>query len=92
MDRSLQDTRISLHTPIIGRDGSEITEIAVPKGTTTVVAILAANVNPDLWGPDAAEWKPERWLGELPSAIGQAKMPGIYSHLMTFLGGGRSCM
>ncbi|GLB40486.1 putative cytochrome P450 [Lyophyllum shimeji] len=40
---------------------------------------------------DAAEWKPERWLSPLPQAVQDAHIPGIYSNLMTFLGGGRAC-
>ncbi|EEB98095.1 hypothetical protein MPER_02458 [Moniliophthora perniciosa FA553] len=45
-----------------------------------------------LWGPDALEWKPERWLEPLPAVIPEARIPGVYSHLMTFNGGGRSCI
>ncbi|TBU52591.1 hypothetical protein BD310DRAFT_831896 [Dichomitus squalens] len=43
-------------------------------------------------GDDAYEWKPERWLGPLPETVERAAIPGVYSHLMTFLGGGRSCI
>ncbi|KAI0697096.1 cytochrome P450 [Cerioporus squamosus] len=35
---------------------------------------------------------PERWLGPLPEALENANIPGVYSHLMTFFGGQRSCM
>ncbi|KAJ3889725.1 cytochrome P450 [Lentinula edodes] len=54
--------------------------------------ILNANRDPELWGPDVLEWKPERWLSPLPDAILNSKMPGVYSHLMTFNGGSRSCI
>ncbi|KAF9229902.1 hypothetical protein BU15DRAFT_57751, partial [Melanogaster broomeanus] len=45
-----------------------------------------------VWGEDALEWKPDRWLKPLPLSVTEAHVPGIYSHLMTFLGGGRACI
>ncbi|KAJ3808173.1 cytochrome P450-like protein [Lentinula lateritia] len=41
---------------------------------------------------NAGEWKQERWLSPLPKALLEVRIPGVYSHLMTFLGGGRSCI
>ncbi|KAJ3818991.1 hypothetical protein F5880DRAFT_1164843 [Lentinula raphanica] len=35
---------------------------------------------------------PERWLSPLPGELADARIPGVYSHLMTFIGGGRSCI
>ncbi|KAF8150009.1 cytochrome P450 [Crassisporium funariophilum] len=87
-----QDILLPLKTPIKGQDGQEIHEIHVPKGTEIHVSIIGANQNPEIWGPDAYEWKPERWLQPLPSTVVDARVPGIYSHLMTFLGGGRACI
>jgi cytochrome P450 len=85
---------LPLAKPITGRDGSTITEIHVPKGTEVHVGIRNSNINPELWGEDAEQWKPERWLNPLPKSLTEAdsKVPGVYSHLMTFLGGARSCM
>jgi len=45
-----------------------------------------------MWGPDVYEWKPERWLNPLPESVTNARIPGVYSHLLTFNGGGRSCI
>lgn len=39
------------------------------------------NRSAKLWGPDALEWKPERWMGELPESVLSARLPGIYSNL-----------
>ncbi len=41
----------------------------------------AANDAPELWGDDAHEWKPERWLSPLPKAVEDAHIPGVYSNL-----------
>ncbi|KAF4617774.1 hypothetical protein D9613_006308 [Agrocybe pediades] len=87
-----RDTILPFSNPIKGLDGSEIREIPIPAGTNVVVAIAAANCNPELWGPDSYEWKPERWLKSLPEAVSQARIPGVYSNLMSFLGGGRACI
>ncbi|KAJ3980085.1 cytochrome P450 [Lentinula detonsa] len=90
--RARQDTVIPLHQPITGLDGTEMHEVAIPKNTSVIVSISNANRNSDLWGEDADEWKPERWLSPLPKALVDARIPGVYSHLMTFIGGGRSCI
>ncbi|KAH7873912.1 cytochrome P450 [Lentinula edodes] len=90
--RARQDAIIPLLKPIIGLDGTEIHEVAVPNDTAVIVSLSNSNRNSDLWGEDADEWKPERWLSPLPKALVEARIPGVYSHLMTFLGGGRSCI
>ncbi|KAG5733846.1 Cytochrome P450 3A9, partial [Termitomyces sp. T112] len=87
-----KDILLPLSTPIKGIDGREMDSILVPKNTEIFIAILNANRDPLLWGPDSLEWKPERWLAPIPEALHDAHMPGIYSHLLTFLGGGRACI
>ncbi|KAF9065024.1 cytochrome P450 [Rhodocollybia butyracea] len=82
--------------------------VTVPVGTTLFVGIAGANRLESVWGSDAKVmlksekiWgstahevqrfgKPERWLSnENPSSI---RLPSIYSGMLSFLGGGRSCM
>jgi cytochrome P450 len=72
---------LPLSKPIIGSNGQDVTEIMVPNGTNIIISVRGSNTNPDLWGADAHEWKPERWLLPLPKAVIEAHMPGIYSHL-----------
>ncbi|KAF8968283.1 cytochrome P450 [Flammula alnicola] len=87
-----QDVVLPLSSPIKGLDGQEIREIFIPNDTNIIVGIMASNRNPELWGPDVLEWKPERWLEPLPETVIRAHLPGIYSHLMTFIGGSRACI
>jgi len=87
-----KDIVLPLSKPIRGVDGKDISEIPIPNNTTIVVGIMASNRNPEIWGEDALEWKPERWLSPLPDSVAAARLPGIYSNMMTFLGGGRSCI
>ncbi|KAF7344511.1 Rint-1 family protein [Mycena sanguinolenta] len=86
-----QDVALTTSTPITV-NGSPVTEIPVPAETGIFVSILSANRNPAVWGPDVLEWKPERWLSPLPQSVIDAKVPGIYANLMTFIGGGRACI
>ncbi|THU91600.1 cytochrome P450 [Dendrothele bispora CBS 962.96] len=90
--RSTQDAVLPLSKPITGIDGTVMTEIHVPKNTYILVSALNSNRDPDIWGPDALEWKPERWLSSLPNELIEAHIPGVYSHLMTFNAGWRSCI
>ncbi|KAG5635672.1 hypothetical protein H0H81_010449 [Sphagnurus paluster] len=87
-----RDASVPLSAPIKGIDGREMHSIMIPKGTKVFISILNANRDPALWGPDSHEWKPERWLSPLPQALADARVPGIYSNLMTFFGGGRACI
>ncbi|KAH8105401.1 cytochrome P450 [Cristinia sonorae] len=89
---AMKDTVLPLGTPIRGKDGKIISEVTIPKGTGVVIGILACNVNPAIWGPDAHEWKPERFMNPLPDTVAEARIPGVYSNLMSFLGGGRACI
>ena len=58
-----------------------ISEIPLPKDTTILVGVMSSNTYKALWGGDAYEWKPERWLAPLPGEVGKANIPGIYANL-----------
>ncbi len=55
--------------------------IFLAKGTVVVYNSYAMHRSPDLWGPDASEFKPERWEKE-------TKLP---SKFVPFGGGARIC-
>lgn len=70
-----------LYTPIRGVDGTIMHEIVVPKGTLILPSLTHCNVTNTLWGDDALEWKPERWLVPLPKTVLDARIPGVYSNM-----------
>ncbi|KIK38713.1 hypothetical protein CY34DRAFT_90524 [Suillus luteus UH-Slu-Lm8-n1] len=108
-------TTLPLHFPVRSSSGAELSAIAIPENTIVLISILAANRNRAIWGDDANEWKPERWLSSTGRKDGQGvnvtfdsveagpsapalgvkdgvRYPGVYSNMMTFLGGSRSCI
>ncbi|KDR76156.1 hypothetical protein GALMADRAFT_463306 [Galerina marginata CBS 339.88] len=90
--RAQQDVVLPVGTPIKGLHGEQIQEVPLPKGTLIIMSIFNANRNPKIWGPDAQEWIPERWLSPLPDSVVNGNIPGVYSHLLTFIAGGRACI
>ncbi|EIN07006.1 cytochrome P450 [Punctularia strigosozonata HHB-11173 SS5] len=87
-----QDMTLPLAKPLKATDGSMLHHIAVPRGTKLVISFWAINRSTAYWGDDALEWKPERFLQPLPQTLIDAHIPGIYSSMMTFGGGGFSCI
>ncbi|KAF5360341.1 hypothetical protein D9756_005086 [Leucocoprinus leucothites] len=87
-----KDMVLPFSKPIKTTTGASISEIIVPNGTTLFASFYGANANPDIWGDDAHEWKPERWLKPIPEKVAASHIPTIYSNLMTFLGGSRACI
>ena len=61
----------------------------VPKDTTIILAPRALNLSHELWGQDAEQFKPERWLG--PGKTNSGGAQSNYAFL-TFLHGPRSCI
>ena len=68
--------------PITATDGkTEIKEIFIEKDTNVIISIIGANRSKEIWGEDAEEWKPERWLKPLPESVTKAHLPGVYASM-----------
>ena len=74
------DIILPLSSPIRDVDGREIHEIFVPKNTNVYAHILNLNRDLSIWGTDAAERKPERWLAPLPESVARANIQGVYAN------------
>ena len=81
---------VSLTQRVADKDTSVCGQF-VPKGTTIILAPAGINVATHLWGPDAAEFKPERWLDADGKANNKGGADSNFSYL-TFLHGPRSCI
>ena len=78
--RTKEDVVLPLLWPIKAADGKdEIKEIYLRKNTNVIISIIGINRDKRVWGDDAEEWKPERWLQPLPDAVREAPIPGVYS-------------
>ena len=79
--RAAKDMVLPLATPVRGHDGRVMEELVVPEGTGMLLHYQGSNNTKELWGDDANEWKPERWLAPFPQALEDARIPGVYSNL-----------
>nr|ODN90460.1 hypothetical protein L203_01569 [Cryptococcus depauperatus CBS 7841] len=88
------NTVVPLKIPVKGRDGKMMENVTISKGTITFVPILIANRSSLIWGPDADQFKPERFLHEVKGQTDKdpLRLPGSWGNLMTFLGGVRNCI
>ncbi|OBZ66432.1 hypothetical protein A0H81_13683 [Grifola frondosa] len=84
-----KDDVIPLNTPFVDRNGEVQDCIRISKGSSITIPILAVNRMKELWGDDSFEFKPERWES-IPEAV--SAMPGVWGHMLSFLGGPRSCI
>ncbi|TDL23925.1 cytochrome P450 [Rickenella mellea] len=88
---AMKDSLLPLTTPIRTRDGKVLTSLRVKKGQVFHIPFLTMHTNPHVWGVDAAEFKPERWLtsGAMPSPN---ELPHGWSSLVAFCDGPRNCI
>ncbi|KAF9235974.1 cytochrome P450 [Melanogaster broomeanus] len=86
---AMRDDVIPVKRPFTDKRGVVQDQIRITKGDLIFIPILAMNSSKELWGPDAHEFKPERWEN-VPEAV--SDIPGVWSHLLSFLGGPRACI
>lgn len=77
---------------------TEVQGYKIPKGTAVTLASVGTNSDPTLWGDDASEFRPERWMaaaGDSSADIARKRESGgatsSYAFL-TFVHGPQSCI
>ncbi|EIW76168.1 cytochrome P450 [Coniophora puteana RWD-64-598 SS2] len=85
-----RDDVIPLSKPVKTASGQLQDRISIAKGTSILVPVKATNTSHELWGPDATEFKPERWLSDDPAHL--PKDVSGYRHLVTFIEGPKTCI
>ncbi|KAH7910376.1 cytochrome P450 [Hygrophoropsis aurantiaca] len=86
---AVKDDVIPLETPITDVDGNVQHEIRIVKGTPIYIPVLEISRSEAVWGADSRAFRPERWE-TIPEAA--AHVPGVWGHLLCFLGGPRACI
>ncbi|KAJ7831962.1 cytochrome P450 [Mycena leptocephala] len=86
---ALRDDIVPFEKPFTDIHGVVHDTLRVRKGDDIAIPILALNRDFAIWGPDAMEFIPERWESSLAPTT---NIPGIWGHMLTFLGGPRSCI
>ncbi len=87
--KAAEDDILPLATPVVTKSGETIDSIFVAKGTLLTTPILTLNRSEEIWGLDAKEFKPERWLED---SAPRAKEIKGHRHLLTFVNGPRTCL
>ncbi|KAF8525701.1 cytochrome P450 [Gautieria morchelliformis] len=87
--RAAQDDVIPLERPQCTVSGGMVTAIPVSKGQAVTVSLCVYN-RQSLWGDDADQWRPERFLDPLPHE-NKANL-GVFANLATFSSGLRGCI
>ncbi|WVQ72766.1 hypothetical protein IAR50_002326 [Cryptococcus sp. DSM 104548] len=77
--------------PITGRDGEVMHHVKVRKGTNKHFSIVATNTSPLLYGSDAADFNPERFL-QYPEGAKRNQVPGVWGGSMAFFSGSYHCI
>ncbi|KAH7921980.1 cytochrome P450 [Leucogyrophana mollusca] len=85
------DDVIPLSEPIQTASGQVVDRISVAKGTLISIPMLSINRSLALWGSDAKDFKPERWVHE-DGISEKAKEIQGHRHLLTFIDGPRTCL
>lgn len=77
------------HTGRIAAQDTTLGGMPIPKGTPLEIVPAAFNRLPQLWGPDAEEFVPDRWIRTDGNIYGGSNSPYC---MITFLHGPRSCI
>lgn len=72
---------------IVPPSGLRIGELAIPPGTVVGINPWVLHRDKRIFGPDADEWKPERWLVEDAEEVKYMER-----HLLSFGAGSRTCL
>ena len=93
--QATEDDVILLSEPVRTKSGKLIDSLTIAKGTLVAVSMESMNRSAAIWGEDAKNFRPSRWLEDAHGQIGiPAKAREIqgHRHLLTFVDGPRTCL
>ncbi|KZT54811.1 cytochrome P450 [Calocera cornea HHB12733] len=90
--KAAADDLIPLSTPIQAGTG-KVDRIPVRCGQSIICSFDGFNKSEEVWGPDANQFLPDRWLRPEAKEVDPSKHGGgIYANLATFGGGPKACI
>ncbi|CAK5276765.1 unnamed protein product [Mycena citricolor] len=87
---STEDCILPLSQEVVTNTGKRVTEIPIQKGQLVYVSLASYNRLKSLWGPDAGDFRPARWLEKASPCSGTAIGP--HASLLSFLAGPGTCL
>lgn len=72
---------------IVPAEGVQLGDVFIPGGTNIGCSAWTLHLDRDLWGQDAGEWRPERWL-----EAGEGKRAEMKNSMFAFGAGSRTCI
>ncbi|KAF8737359.1 cytochrome p450, partial [Rhizoctonia solani] len=85
-----EDSVLRFGGPIQGSDGKKITEVLIKAGQAIIIPVMSINHMKSVWGDDADEFKPERWLD--PARLELVNRKFGWNGILTFSDGPRQCI
>ncbi|CAE6425371.1 unnamed protein product [Rhizoctonia solani] len=85
-----KDCLLKLRVPVKASDGTQITEIPIKAGQVIHIPTIALNHAKSVWGEDADEFKPERWLD--PTRLEHVSKNFGWNGMLVFSDGPRLCI
>lgn len=86
------DDTIPLRWPVTLQTGETITVLHVRTGDEFTIPYTLLNTNPAIWGPNALDFVPERWMASNGVPLSTDLPHGPWSNLSTFADGPRMCI
>ncbi|KAK0493395.1 cytochrome P450 [Armillaria luteobubalina] len=93
--QTAQDDVLPLAEPIITSDGKSCSQVPIAKGQVVMASIYTYNRLPSVWGDDADEWNPNRFLDGRDikqTSLGVMRICMVLSVLLTFSASIRGCI
>ncbi|KAI9464900.1 cytochrome P450 [Boletus coccyginus] len=92
---AIEDNVIPLSEPIRTKSGEMVDSLTIAKGTLVTNPMSCMNRSAAIWGEDAKDFRPSRWLENAHGENGipaKAKEIQGHRHLLTFVDGPRTCL
>ncbi|KAF8521878.1 cytochrome P450 [Hysterangium stoloniferum] len=89
---AVNDEILPLIEPLRTTSGELVDNVHISRGTSVVIPIHIMNKAKSIWGDNAHEFEPSRWLSSEIGIPGKARDIHGYSHMLTFVDGPRTCL